>query len=46
MVNDMVIILIFIILFVAILTFGVVLVYLYIKALAKLFDWLDKKLGK
>lgn len=46
MVNDMVIILIFIILFVAIVTFGAVLVYLYIKALANLFDWLDKKLGK
>ena len=46
MVNAIVTILIFIILFVATLTFGVVIVYLYIKALAKLFDWLDKKLGK
>lgn len=42
----MVNILIFIILFFVALTLGVVLVYLYIKALAKLFDWLDKKLGK
>ena len=42
----MVNILIFIILFFVALTTGVVLVYLYIKALAKLFDWLDKKLGK
>ena len=39
-------ILIFMILFFAALTLGVVFVYLYIKALAKLFDWLDKKLGK
>ena len=46
MVNIMVNILIFIILFFAALTLGVVFVYLYIKALAKLFDWLDKKLGK
>ena len=30
----------------AALTLGVVFVYVYIKALAKLFDWLDKKLGK
>lgn len=42
MVNAMVSI-IFIILFFAALTLGVVLVYLYIKALAKLFDWIDKK---
>lgn len=42
MVNDMVTILIFIILFVVIVTFGAVLVYLYIKALAKLLDWIDK----
>ena len=42
----MVCILIFIILFCVAFTLGVVLVYLYIKALAKLFDWLDKKLGK
>ena len=42
----MVCILIFIILFCVALTLGVVLIYLYIKALAKLFDWLDKKLGK
>lgn len=40
----MVNILIFIILFSAALTIGVVLIYLYIKALAKLFDWLDKLL--
>ena len=46
MVVIMVNILIFIILFFAALTLGVVFVYLYIKALAKLFDWLDKKLGK
>lgn len=38
----MVSIIIFIILFFAALTLGVVLVYLYIKALAKLFDWIDK----
>ena len=42
----MVNILIFIILFFAALTLGVVFVYVYIKALAKLFDWLDKKLDK
>ena len=42
----MVNILIFIILFFEALTLGVVIVYVYIKALAKLFDWLDKKLGK
>lgn len=46
MVNVMVSIIIFIILFFAALTLGVVLVYLYTKSLAKLFDWLDKKLGK
>ena len=46
MVNVMVSIIIFIILFFAALTLGTVLVYLYIKVLAKLFDWLDKKLGK
>ena len=39
-------ILIFLILFFVALTIGVVFVYLYIKAVAKLFDWLDKKLGK
>nr|DAO67553.1 MAG TPA: hypothetical protein [Caudoviricetes sp.] len=43
-VNVIVTILIFIILFVATLTFGVVVVYLYIKALAKLFDWIDRKI--
>lgn len=43
MFNVIVTILIFIILFVAILTFGVVFIYLYIKALAKLFDWIDRK---
>lgn len=43
MVNVMVSIIIFIILFFAALTLGVVLVYLYIKVLAKLFDWIDKK---
>ena len=46
MVNVMVSIIIFIILFFATLTLGVVLGYLYIKVVAKLFDWLDKKLGK
>ena len=46
MVNVMVSIIIFIILFFAALTLGVIFVYLYIKAVAKLFDWLDKKLGK
>ena len=46
-------ILIFIILFFASLTLGVVFIYVYIKAVAKLLDWLDKlldwldkKLGK
>ena len=42
----MVNILIFMILFFAALSLGIVLVYLYIKVLAKLFDWLDKKLDK
>ena len=42
----MVNILIFLILFFVALTIGVVFVYLYIKALAKLFDLIDKKLGK
>lgn len=46
MVNVMASILIFITLFLAALTLGVVLVYLYIKALAKLFDLIDKKLDK
>ena len=46
MVIIMVNILIFIILFFAALTLGVVFGYLYIKALAKLFDWIDKKLSK
>ena len=46
MVTVMVSIIIFIILFFAALTLGTVLVYLYIKALAKIFDWLDKKLDK
>ena len=46
MVNVIVTILIFISLFVAILTLGVVFVYLYIKAVAKLLEWLDKKLDK
>lgn len=32
-----------ILIFVEILTFGIVTVYLYIKALAKLFDWIDRK---
>ena len=41
----MVNILIFI-LFFADLTLGVVFVSLYLSAVAKLFDWLDKKLGK
>ena len=39
----MVNVLIFIIQFVATLTFGVVFVYINIKALAKLFDWIDRK---
>lgn len=42
----MVNVLVFIILFFVAFNLGVVLVYLYIKALAKLFDWLDKKLDK
>lgn len=46
MVNVMVSIIIFIILFFEALSLGVVLAYLYIKVVAKLFDWLDKKLGK
>ena len=46
MVNIMVNILIFIILFFAALTLGIVFVSLYLSAVAKLFDWLDKKLGK
>lgn len=37
-------ILIFIILFFASLTLGVVFIYVYIKAVAKLLDWLDKLL--
>nr|DAI34784.1 MAG TPA: Potassium voltage-gated channel subfamily E, Membrane protein, Ion channel [Caudoviricetes sp.] len=40
--GDIMVSIIFIILFFAALTLGVVLVYLYIKALAKLFDWIDK----
>ena len=43
MVIIMVNILIFIILFFAALTLGVIFVYLYIKALAKLLDWIDRK---
>lgn len=35
--------LIFIIIFFVALTFGVAFVYLYIKALVKLFDWIDRK---
>lgn len=46
MVNVLVNVVVFVIIFFAALTLGVVLVYLYIKVLAKLFDWLDKKLGK
>ena len=42
----MVYVVVFVFLFFAALTLGTVLVYLYIKLLAKLFDWLDKKLGK
>lgn len=41
----MVNVLVFVIIFFAALTLGVVLVYLYIKALAKLFDWLDNTIG-
>ena len=39
----MVNVLIFIILFFAALTLGVIFVSLYLSAVAKLFDWLDKK---
>ena len=46
MVNVLVNVVVFVIIFFAVLTLGVVIVYQYIKALAKLFDWLDKKLGK
>ena len=46
MVNILVNVVVFVIIFFAALTLGVVLVYLYIKVLAKLFDWSDKKLGK
>lgn len=45
MVNVMVSI-IFISLFFVALTLGVVLVFLYLRALYKLLDWVDKKLGK
>ena len=41
-VNIMVNILIFIILFFATLTIGIVFVSLYLGAVSKLFDWLDK----
>lgn len=46
MVNAMVSLIIFIIIFFAALTLGVVLVTLYLRALYKLLDWLHKKLGK
>lgn len=53
MVNVLVNVVVFVIIFFAALTTGIILVSLYISAvaklfdwLAKLFDWLDKKLGK
>ena len=46
MVNVLLKVLVFIILFFAALTIGIVFVSLYLSAVAKLFDWLDKKLGK
>lgn len=53
MVNVLVDVVAFVIIFFAALTTGIVLVSLYISAVAKLFDWLfklfdwlDKKLGK
>lgn len=46
MVNVMVSLILFIIIFFAALTIGIVFVSLYLSAVAKLFDWLDKKLGK
>lgn len=53
MVNVLVNVVVFVIIFFAALTTGIVLVSLYISAVAKLFDWLaklfdllDKKLGK
>lgn len=42
----MIYVVVFVIIFFAALTLGVVLVYLYIKAVAKLLEWLDKKLDK
>jgi hypothetical protein len=46
MVNVLVNVVVFVIIFFAALTLGIVFVSLYLIALAKLFDWLDKKLGK
>lgn len=53
MVNVLVNVVVFVIIFFAALTTGIILVSLYISAVAKLFDWLfklfdwlDKKLGK
>lgn len=53
MVNVLVNVVVFVIIFFAALTTGIILVSLYLSAVAKLFDWLaklldwlDKKLGK
>lgn len=46
MVNVLVNVVVFVIIFFAALTIGIVFVSLYLSAVAKLFDWLDKKLGK
>lgn len=46
MVNVLVNVVVFVIIFFAALTLGIVFVSLYLIALSKLFDWLDKKLGK
>lgn len=46
MVNVLVNVVVFVIIFFAALTIGIVLVSLYISAVAKLLDWLDKKLSK
>lgn len=46
MVNVLVNVVVFVIIFLVALTLGIVFVSLYLSAVAKLFDWLDKKLGK
>ena len=46
MVNVLVSVVVFVIIFFAALTIGIVFVSLYLSAVSKLFDWLDKKLGK